>query len=567
MPQNSHCDSIISCYLKMITFDDSPVSYWAVGIVLFVSAALLTVISSLKNHQLNINWLVKVAFFLQLLLLFYFRLPVIVFNEALNLDENVFIVGAMTLAKSPFYWESVDGSTSGPFNFYIITAFCEIFRQPYDYISARIVGILLLMGGFLFSFFALKTLFSAPTALLSLFPATSYLGFTRHWDFVNFSSEQLPIFLMSVMLYYFAKMYGSKRSINKLDVFVYGFIAGGIIFTKLQAIPIAFCLTLSGYWLIYEKRKNDFLKNTIIFTISGGITSLFLVLIGFYYDFLDKIWIFYFKNNLSYGNESRSIIHSIFISLNDPHNIFICIIFLLSGLLLLYFLFLKKQFKPNTLSIMLILFTVSSIFSVYKTGFIFHHYLLFLIFPSVFLFAFLMDEIFQSSKKVLKIGTSVFATFYLLLQTHTVAFSNHFVSADKPQRPLSISKTGEQILKYSYPHESLVIWGGGENGRLYLETKRTQGIRWSNSHWGMYSDSLQRNFQKEFITELKAIPFPVFIDTHPTKNTFMTRDKLGYETIKELKQHIDSKYQLIGEFDEQRVFVHKERLVKMNVTK
>jgi len=76
----------------MITFDDSPVSYWAMGIVLFVSAALLTVISSLKNHQLNINWLVKVAFFLQLLLLFYFRLPVIVFNEALNLDENVFIV-------------------------------------------------------------------------------------------------------------------------------------------------------------------------------------------------------------------------------------------------------------------------------------------------------------------------------------------------------------------------------------------------------------------------------------------------------------------------------------------
>ena len=551
----------------MITFDDSPVSYWAVGILLFISTALLTAISSLKNNQPNFDWLIKFAISLQLLLLFYFRLPVIVFNEALNLDENVFIVGAMTLAKSPFYWESVDGSTSGPFNFYIITAFCEIFKQPYDYISARIIGILLLMGSFLFSFFALRILFTAPTALLSLFPATSYLGLTRHWDFVNFSSEQLPIFLMSVMLYYFAKMYASKKSINKIDVFVYGFIAGGIIFTKLQAIPIAFCLTLSGYWLIYEKRKNDFLKNTIIFTISGSITSLVLVLIGYYYHFLDKIWVFYFKNNLSYGRESRTIVQSIFISLRDPHNIFIRIIFLLSVLLLFYYIFLKKQFKPSTLSIMLILFTVSSILSVYKTGFVFHHYLLFLIFPSVFLFALLLNEIFQSSKKILKIGISALATFYLLLQTHTLVFSNYFVSADKPQRPLSISKTGEQILKYSNTHEPLVIWGGGEHGRLYLETKRTQGIRWSNSHWGMYSDSLQKNFQKEFIAELKAIPFPVFIDTHPTKNTFMTRDKLGYETIKELKEYIDLKYQLIGEFDEQRVFVHKEKLKAMNATK
>jgi hypothetical protein len=551
----------------MITFDDSPVSYWALGILLFFLAALFSVISSLKNQHLNINWMIRFAIFLQILLVLYFRLPAIVFNESLNLDENVFIVGAMTLAKSPFYWESVDGCTSGPFNFYIITAFCEIFKQPYDYISARIVGILLLMGSCLFSFFALRILFSADTALLSLFPATSYLGLTRHWDFVNYSSEQLPIFLISIMLYYFAKIYSSKKSIDKMNVFVFGFIAGGIIFTKLQAIPIAFCLTISGYWLIYEKRKNDFLTNIVIFTISGSISTLFLLLIGYYYRFLDKIWIFYLKNNLSYGRESRSIIHSIFISFSDSFNIFIRIIILLSGLLLFYFIFLKKRIKPNTLSVMLILFTTSSIISVYKTGFVFHHYLLFLIFPSVFLFAFLLDEISSLSEWFLKIGISAMTTFYLLLQTNTVAFSNHFISANKPQRPLSISKTGQQILKYSHPYESLVIWGGGEHGRLYLETKRTQGIRWSNSHWGMYSDALQKNFQKEFIAELKATPFPVIIDAHPTKNTFMTRDKLGYETNKELKEHIDSKYQLIGEFDEQRVFVHKERLEQMNAEK
>ena len=549
----------------MITFDDSPVSYWAGGILLFISAALLTVISLLKNHQPSYNWLVRAAVFLQLLVLFYFRLPTIVLNEVLNPDENLFIVGAMTLAESPLYWESVDGCTSGPFNFYIITAFCELFGQPYDYISARIVGILLLLGSCLFSFFALQILFSSPTALLSLFPAIAYMGLTRHWDFVNFSSEQLPIFLMSIMLYLFAKIYASTTYIKKLDIFVYGFIAGSIIFTKLQAIPIAFCLTLSGYCLIYQKCKSDFLINSFFFTIGGSITTFILGLIGYYYHFLDKIWIFYFKNNLAYGNESRSIIYSIFVSFSDPFNIFIRIIILLSGLLLFYFFFIKKPFKPNILSIMLFLFTSSTIFSVYKTGFMFHHYLLFLIFPSVFLFAFLLNEISKFSKKTLNIAISIIATLYLVLQTHTAAFSNHFISADKPQRPLSISQTGYQILKYSRPNESLVVWG--DAGRLYLETKRIQGIRWSNSHWGMYSDLLQKNFQNEFIMELKEKPFPVFVDAHPTKNTFMTRDKLGYETNKELKEHIDSNYQFIGEFDEQRVFVHKDRLEEMNASK
>ncbi|MDZ7935318.1 MAG: hypothetical protein U5M51_10210 [Emticicia sp.] len=497
-------------------------------------------------------------------MIFYFRLPTIVFNEALNPDENLFIVGALTLAKSPLYWESVDGCTSGPFNFYIITAFCELFGQPYDYISARIVGVSLMIGACLFSFLALQILFSASIALLSLFPAVAFLGLTKYWDFINYSSEQLPIFLMSVMLYLFAKMYISKTHIKRSDLFIYGFISGSVIFTKLQAIPIAFCLTLMGYWLIFLNKKKDFLKNTIILTAGGSITLVVFMLVGYYYNFLDKIWIFYFKNNLYYGNESLSITKSILASLNDPINIFIRIILLISCISIFYRIVIKRQFRLNTLSVLLVLFTVGTIISVYKTGFIFHHYLLFLICPSVFLFAFLLNDASKITKKPLNVGFSIMATIFVVLKTNTVSFSNYLISADKPQRPLSISQTGHQILKYSRPSESIVIWG--DAGRLYLETKRTQGIRWSNTHWGMYSDSLQKNFQNEFISELKEKPYPVFVDAHPIKNTFMTRDKIGYETNQKLKEYIDKNYRLIGDFNEQRVFIHNERLAEMNTS-
>lgn len=549
----------------MITFDDSPLLYWAGGTLLFLFTVLLSFWPSVYPQKLKSEVLVRLALLFQLLLLLYLRLPVIVFNEALNPDENLFIVGAMTLAESPLYWESVDGCTSGPFNFYIITVFCETFEQAYDYISARIVGILLIMGSFLFSFLALRLIFSASMALLSIFPAVAFLGSTRHWDFVNFSSEHLPIFLLCIMLYLFTLIYSEKTQKKTLHFFIFGFIAGSIIFTKLQAIPIAFCLTLIGYWLIYQKRESDFLKNIISLTIGGCLPVLILLLIGYWYNFLDKIWTFYIKNNLAYGKDYQDLIHTFLDSFNDPINFFIRVIFGLSAILVIYYLLVKRQFKPTMLGILMAIFIISTVLSVYKTGFIFHHYLLFFIIPIVFLFAFFLNIISGNTNKYFVIGMTLIATTYSVAQTSLIPLTNNFISSDKPQRPLSISETGRKILKYSLHNESLVVWG--DAGRLYLETKRTQGIRWSNSHWGMYTRSLQQSFQKEFIAELKEKQFPIFVDAHPTKNTLMTRDKLGYETNNELKEHIDANYQLIGEFEEQRVFVHKERLAEMKSSK
>jgi hypothetical protein len=546
----------------MISFDNSPILYQIGGLSVFILVIFLSFIQftdSPKLRKESLNWAIVA---LQLILLIYLRLPAIVFNEALNLDESVFIVGAMTLAESPLYWQSVDGCTSGPLNFYILTIFCEFFKQPYDYISARIVGIALLVGSFTFSFLAIKRLFSATVAALSIYPAVIFLGLTKLWDFVHFSSEQLPIFLLSILLYIYAMMYRSETPIKSAKLFVFGFIAGCVTFTKLQAIPIAFGVTLATFWLIYYKKEKKIWQQLVTVFTGGCLPIFILVLIGYYNNLLEKMWISYISNNFSYGNKSQNILKSIYLSLNDPTNFFIRITLLLAILALGYRFLIQKQWKLSPLGILLFFFTACTIISVNATGLIFDHYLLFLIFPSVFLFALLLNDILRFSKKnwvlyslfILSIG-------FVLKETLNLPLGNSFISSDKPQRPLSITKTGQQILKYSYPNESLVVWG--EAGHLYLETKRTQGIRWSNTLWGMYSDSLQKNFQREFVAVLKEKPFPIFIDAHTTKNTFMARSKCGYETHQELKEHIDNNYKLIGEFDEQRLFVHNERLIEI----
>ena len=544
----------------MFTFDDSPVLYLTFSNLLLIFVGLLSFYPFLNFKVFRDRIFIIAAICVCAFLFIMLRLPVVVFNEVLNLDESVFIVGAMTLAQDPIYWESVDGCTSGPFSFYIITVFCQVFGQPYDYISARIVGIILMAGSIIFNFLTLQKLFSTGIAFSSLFPAVAFLSTTRYFDFVHFSSEHLPIFLLSIMAYQYASIY-HQIAVKTSTVFVLGLVAGTVIFAKLQAIPMALFLTLVTYWLVFQKDRNTFTKQAFWLTLGGILVPLCLLLMAFRYNFADKIWIYYIKNNLSYGSNS-SIFYTIYQSLFDDVNIIIRIIAIFVLIVLVQYLIIKKQFRPTPQTIFIVAFLSSTLLAVYKTGFMFHHYLLFLIFPTVFLYAYFLKELLSLSQKRVPIGFLTVVFVVVLSKALIYPFSNHFVTNNKPQRPLPVSGTGKEIMKYSKPHEALVVWG--ENGRLYLETKRKQGIRWSNSHWGMYSDSLQKAFQQEFIKEFQQEPFPVFVDAHPTKGTFMTRDKLGYERVAPLREIISKNYTFIGEFDEQRVFVRNERFKEIN---
>jgi hypothetical protein len=546
----------------MISFDDSPLIYLLTVNMLIALVACLCLLSLSESKISQKKSYIYFTLIACLLLIVYGRLPAIVLNEVYNPDENLFLVGAMTLVKDPIYWNSVDGSTSGPFNFFIISVFCEVFNQPYDYISGKIVGILLMTGSVLFNFLSIQRLFNNKIALLSILPASLFLSTTQIYDFVNYSSEQLPIFILSIMTFIYAKIY-IEKNINTLLVFLFGLLAGGILFTKLQVIPIAFIITILTYFLLFSKHKASFIKLSAWLTFAGLLIPLAYFLMALKYDFLEKMWLFYIKYNLAYGNETKNIITIIYQSFDDEINIFIRVIAILSFVLLTYNIIFKRNFKPSQLSVFIISYMVFSLYCVYKTGFMFHHYLLFLISPIVFLFAlFYKSAISCLSNKYYLFEFAGVINIFIVAKTIKYPLTNSFVSANAPQRPLKISNAAKEIIKYSNPDENLIIWG--EDGRLYLETKRNQGIRWCHSHWGMYSNSLQKIFQHEFIKDFKEKPFPVFVDAHPTKGTFMTRDKLGYETNPELKELVENKYKLVGEFDEKRVFVRNERYKTIN---
>ncbi|GAB3503419.1 hypothetical protein GCM10027442_04420 [Emticicia fontis] len=355
-----------------------------------------------------------------------------------------------------------------------------------------------------------------------------------------------------------------NQELKKSHLFWFGFVAGMVPFTKLQAIPIAALLALITYWLIYQKKKKQSISYFSIFTLGGLCVPCLLVVFGAYFGFLENLWVFYIKNNLSYGS-NVSILSGFIHSFSDPINIFTKIIVVLGGMLIGYQFFYKKQFKPTFTSLFILVFISSSIFAVFKPGFMFHHYLLFLVFPTVLLFGYFLNEFLILPDFRLK--KIVIATTLLVILAFTVNVQgkNEYVTANHSVRPMNISPISQEILRYTLPNEPLVIWG--ESGKHYLETKRKQGVRWSHTYWGMYSEPQQKLFRQAYVEQFQRILAPVFIDTHVNAGSFIVRKDCGYETVPELKKIVDENYQFLAEIDQQRIYIRNDRLADIHQRK
>jgi hypothetical protein len=126
----------------MISFDNSPPVYWLIGYLL---AGFVIFASQYKSIPTRAYLLTGVV------LLVFMRLPVIVFNRELNQDESQMLSHAVTLFQNPVYWRSVDGTTIGPLDNYLLVI-PKLFGFQLDYSAAR-YGAAVCRGRMAFAFF------------------------------------------------------------------------------------------------------------------------------------------------------------------------------------------------------------------------------------------------------------------------------------------------------------------------------------------------------------------------------------------------------------------------------
>src|SRR5664279_6112545 len=126
--------------------------------------------------------------------LFACRWPVFSWPDPINPDEGALVACGMKAMFDWIPWRGFESGTSGPLNCDILVL-PALFCAPIGFFSARVTGLCLIAGATCALYYAVKWIYGATVARLSVAPLVLLLSLTKTLDFVHYSSEHLPIFL------------------------------------------------------------------------------------------------------------------------------------------------------------------------------------------------------------------------------------------------------------------------------------------------------------------------------------------------------------------------------------
>ncbi len=554
--------------MNTLSFDTQPTLYWLLGFGGLVVLSGFTLLPYFKPT-------IKIAdgWFLLLLvaLLVMMRLPVVLFNQEIDPDESQNISHAITLWTDPVYWRSVDGTTIGPLDQYVLLI-PKLFGLPFDYTSARWVGLACVVIALFFFYFSAKLWFGQSVARLALLPPLALFAFTQHSGFVHYTSEHVPMAILSVVLWLFVRIYTHTGSYHR-KFFWLGFFAGMTPFGKLQAIPALSVIILFALIWLYRERRHGRLpsfERSALLLLAG--TLLFLLMVsglagyaGVFQDFIK----FYFGANLAYG--SGQSLWAGFINLPKylskvvDFQVFVGLSFLLTVVTLATGWSRKPVFKTSFFIVCFcIFFLLASLYAVLKPGNEFTHYLLWLIFPVSLLNAWLLSELMELGLKSQRIWALAWCGGIILTIGFRVAQAqplNQYPSHATLNRQLPESLVSKTIKKYAQAGDTLVVWGW--MCRYYVETQMVEGTAENHTERCIFEHSMRNEYRERFLSNIQRTKPKVFVDAVGKNNHWVTdRATQGHESFGDLGDFVKNHYLYMGMVDETRIYVRKTGLKK-----
>lgn len=538
----------------MVTFDSTPTLYWILGYLLagvIIISAVYKIIPT------------KIFLVLAILLLVFMRMPVLVFNREINADESQMLSHAITLYEDPVYWRSVDGTTIGPLDNYLLVI-PKLLGFQINYTSGRTMGLLCTIGALLFVFLAMRNWFGESLARIAIVVPIIFLAFTQEADFVHYSSEQLPVFLLAAIIWLLSKISESKNP-SPASAFILGLVAGMMPFAKLQSVPQAMIIVLAALWVCYLHFKKTKQIRPLLFLLSGGLIFPVLLFIWaaanhVFSDFID----FYLLGNAIYAGENNwlSIPVQMFnlITLSPDFKIYslVLIVPVISGII---YSFLQKPDKKSEtqfiLPATLILLVLAGIYAATKSGNTFIHYLNFCIYPWILLAVY---------------GT---ATRYKQFTVFSVIMLFWFVGNDainyrKEHRLNTFESIGganklaenpvvKELKKFTKPGDYMVVWGW--QCQYYVEAQLAQGTAENHSERSIFKHALQTTYLNRYLSDLKRTKPAVILDA-VGKNSLWVQDKKtqGIENFPALASFVHQHYTLVSDKNDIKLFVRKDRL-------
>ena len=538
----------------MLSFDSAPIVYWAIAYLL----ALVVIGLNLKERVSRPLYLTAAVGLLVLM-----RLPAILLNRELNADESQMLSHALTLWQDPVYWRSVDGTTIGPLDNYLLVL-PRLLGFQLDYTSARIMGLLCVVGSLLFFFRALNMWFGSNLARVAVLIPLLFLAFTQETDFVHYSSEQLPVFLLSICLALLADLTTESR-LSPRRAFWLGLVAGMVPFAKLQAVPQAGLLVLGALYLAYQHYRQTQSGKPLLLLLLGGITFPALVLgwivsMEIFQDFID----FYILGNAVYaGGSGLADIPTQFgklILLSPDFTALLIVVALITISGILY-----AQRNPGQAAlpgglfvpVLIMGYGLAAIYAATKSGNLFVHYLNFCVYPLGLAAALGMQRIAQN-KLLLLMGPLLLLAWFGLQDAVSFLKNrqlNSLISVEATSLPES--PVVRALKPFATPTDRMVVWGW--QCQYYVEAQLAQGTAENHSERSIFQHPLRDVYRRRYLSDMKRTKPAVFLDA-VGKNSLWVQNVAtqGHESFPELAEYIDKNYQFLGTIDGTRLYVRMD---------
>lgn len=495
-----------------------------------------------------------------LVVLFAWRWPFLLSADEFNPDESQFIAGAITLRGDPLPWRGVDGTTSGPLNFYPLLL-PALLGLPLDYFTARLVALFLVWAALASGYFLFRARYGSAVAGLATLPTLAFFATVTDPDFVHYSSEHLSIFLLGVSAACLLWPRKNGFTIDRWEL-VGCSIAGLLPWAKLQSGPMAAALVAIALISAATSRSDSRAARLRAIgkrlLAAAGPSCLFLGIIaatGQFEHFAQS----YLLQNFAYLDEGASSpLPELWQASKATGHFPLYLVLSLAGAGLGVRVALRNPEQRIPLLFCGVLLP-ASLLCILAPHRAFLHYLLLLTVPLLLCFGVGLGGWWQhaspqarrgmSGVVLLAAGLGPFA--FRAAQPVPAMFGNFLNHWTEPRSILA-----NAISRYAPRGSRLAIWGWAPG--LFVQTGLAQGTRDGNTYWAIMPSARRDYFRERFLADFLRHQPELFVDAVGEDAYFFSdRARSGHENFPELTAHINQHYDLILELGYSRLYAKR----------
>jgi hypothetical protein len=356
-------------------------------------------------------------------------------------------------------------------------------------------------------------------------PTILFYAFVRDPDFTHYSSETLPVLLLSVMIWLLCRAW-TTGNFSKMSVFSAGFLAGCVPFAKLQAGPLALFLLAAGLAFIIFLQRKDYLRKAGLMCLGAAFFPALILTIVLVCGAGNDFWKSYILAPAAYTREGLGTkIEALWTLFTFGTNFRSYFASALAGgvLLLATWCYVReprldrKLFWPLLATLA---FYILAVFCIALAGKPFGHYLLLLI-PAQAVFFGLILAAGKTLVLSEKIDPQLFpkpvhwflagVALVIILQigkapvyfNQTRAFLAHRTVDRK-------SFVARRIMQASRPEDTLSVWGWMPS--YYVETRLMPGTRDAIGHFLTEAGPYRDYYQQRYLNDLRQSRPAIFVD-------------------------------------------------------